>query len=199
MKHLFSIITLTFFCAIINVNMYGQADEPQKDLTNGTLEEQFDYVIDKSNKYQSFKVIKRTWMYTLKSHVLDSMKAFQGEIDELNAEIKDKASQISTLQGDLESVNGNLDSVTSERDNINFMGQAMSKDKYKTLMWSIIGGLAALFLFFLFKFRSSNSITKSVKDEFQRLQEEFAESKKTALAREQELARKLQDELNRNS
>jgi len=196
MKH--GLMICACFC-ILSGSLTAQAGagNEQKNLDNGTLSEQFDYVISKSNNYQKFKVIKKTSMATLKKHVLDSLEGFHSEIGELNADIKNKSDKIIALEGSLASVQTNLDTVTGEKDNINFMGMAMTKAKYKSTMWGIIGALGALFLFFLFKFKNSNSITKSTRLDLSALQSEFAAHKKSALVREQELARKLQDEINR--
>ncbi len=192
--------TLALICMVFISNYSVAQTETtavKKDLSNGTVAEQFDYVIENSNRYQSFKVIKKEWMYTLKQHVKDTLKSFHEDIAELNADIKIKKDRISDLENSLGGVEANLTSVSSEKDNINFMGTAMTKAKYKSLMWSVIAGLGALFVFFLFKFKSSNSITKSVKNDLSQLQIEFSDHKKSALLREQELGRKLQDELNK--
>jgi len=197
MKMKRSLMILTCACMFIGSTTAQDNAGEEKNLDNGTVAEQFDYVISKSNNYQSFKVIKKTWMATLKSHVKDSLKSFHNEIDDLNADIKAKAAKISELEAALGTVEGNLTTVTSEKDNINFMGMAMTKAKYKNTMWGIVGALAALFLFFLLKFKNSNSVTKSTKLDLSGLQSEFAAHKKSALLREQELARKLQDEINK--
>jgi len=198
MKMRQSILMLACICMwISSVSAQVGAVQPMKNLDNGTIEEQFDYIITKSNNYQKFKVIKKTSMAKLKSHVLDSLDSFHKEISELNADIKNKSNKIAELEEGMGTLETNLGSVTSEKDNIQFMGSAMTKAKYKSVMWGIIGALAALFLFFLFKFKNSNSVTKSTKLDLSTLQSEFAAHKKSALLREQELARKLQDEINK--
>ncbi|MFT4662384.1 MAG: septal ring factor EnvC (AmiA/AmiB activator) [Patiriisocius sp.] len=195
-----NIVVFILSIVLFSLNISAQDTAPTapiKNLDNGTVAEQFDYVIDNSNRYQTFKVIKKAWIFALKDHVLDSLESFESEIADLNSQIKTKSDKISELEYSLTGVESNLTSVTGERDNIKFMGSSMTKAKYKSMMWAVIAGLAALFIFFFLRYRSSNGITKSVRNDFTQLQAEFATHKKSALAREQELARKLQDEINR--
>ena len=73
----------------------------------------------------------------------------------------------------------------------------MSKAGYNVLMWSIIAGLLILLLFFIFKFKNSNAITRQAKFALAETEEEFEEHRKRALEREQKVMRRLQDELNK--
>ena len=77
-------------------------------------------------------------------------------------------------------------------------GMQMSKANYNVLMWSIIGGLFALLLFFIFKFKNSNSITRNTKKSLSEIEEEFEQHRKIALEREQKVRRQLQDEINKH-
>ncbi|MCB0431896.1 MAG: tRNA (guanine-N1)-methyltransferase, partial [Mangrovimonas sp.] len=57
-----------------------ETNEDQLSLNEGTLDNQFEYVIQKSNNYQDYKVIKKTWLYALKAHTMDSLKAIQSDL-----------------------------------------------------------------------------------------------------------------------
>ena len=76
-------------------------------------------------------------------------------------------------------------------------GMQMSKTNYNVLMWSIIGGLLALLVFFIYKFKNSNDITREANKNLAEIEEEFDEHRRTALEREQKVRRQLQDELNK--
>ncbi len=64
-------------------------------------------------------------------------------------------------------------------------------------MWSIIGGLLALLLLFIYKFKNSNSITREANHNLAEIEEEFDDHRRTALEREQKVRRQLQDEINK--
>ena len=73
----------------------------------------------------------------------------------------------------------------------------LEKSLFKTILISIIAVLTILLLFFISKFKMSNSITTQVKLDLKALDEEFETHRKTALEREQKVRRQLQDELNK--
>lgn len=173
------------------------ADKPSLD--KGTIASQFDYVIDESNRYQEYKVVKMEWLSKLKSHVSDSLKAVHKQLDATQQTIAAQKNEIEGLNGQLKNTNDNLTSVNNEKDSIEFLGAQTNKSTYKTIMWTIVAGLLALLGFFIYKFNSSNVLTTEAKKAFQDLQVEFDNHKKSAREREQKLARQLQDELNKRS
>ena len=105
--------------------------------------------------------------------------------------------EISDLKTNLGSTQSTLDATNLEKNNMSLLGLQMSKTNYNILMWAIIGGLLALLLMFIFKFKSSNAITKSAKKTLTETEEEFEEHRRSALEREQKVRRQLQDELNK--
>ena len=80
---------------------------------------------------------------------------------------------------------------------MSLFGIQMSKTSYNILMWSIIAGLLTFLLVFIYKFKNSNSITKSAKIALAEVETEFEEHRRVALEREQKVRRQLQDEINK--
>ncbi len=52
-------------------------------------------------------------------------------------------------------------------------------------------------LFFIYKYKNSNSTTKEAKKNLAEIEDEFDDHRRTALEREQKVRRQLQDELNK--
>ncbi len=200
---MYSLKTLTFTlvsCLIFVVVNAQEAANDQDDtlsLTEGSIDNQFEYVIQKSNDYQDYKVVKKTWLYTLKSHTIDSLKAIQKNLVDTQAIVNNQATEITSLKSNLSETKSTLTDTNEEKDNMALFGLQMSKSNYNVLMWSIIGALFALLLFFIYKFRNSNSVTKLAKVSLVETEEEFEEHRRTALEREQKVRRQLQDEINK--
>ncbi len=194
---------LIFFC--VNVGFAQETpetetpDSEKPSLDKGTISSQFDYVINESNRYQEYKVVKMEWLSKLKSHVADSLKAVQKELETTRQTVTSQKKEIEDLNGQVKNTNENLSSVNNEKNSIEFLGAQTNKSTYKTIMWTIVAGLLALLGFFIYKFNSSNVLTTEAKKAFQELQTEFDNHKKSAREREQKLARQLQDELNKRS
>ncbi|WP_179354645.1 tRNA (guanine-N1)-methyltransferase [Winogradskyella vidalii] len=189
------LITLSF------QNLKAQtADDTEEKLSlnSGTIDNQFEYVIKKSGRYQEYKVVKQTWLFTLKAHVLDSLQAVHKDLSDTQAVVKTQAEEIESLKSNLSNTESTLNATNDEKNNISLFGIQTSKASYKVLMWSIIGGLLALLFLFIYKFKGSNSATREAKHKLDEVETEFEEHRRNALEREQKVRRQLQDELNKH-
>ncbi|MCB0444581.1 MAG: tRNA (guanine-N1)-methyltransferase, partial [Gelidibacter sp.] len=95
-----SIKTLFFIFAslLIFSTTYAQDnsndDEDKLSLTEGSIDNQFEYVIQRSNNYQDYKVVKKTWLYALKAHTMDSLKAIEKNLLETKNVVDSQAKEI---------------------------------------------------------------------------------------------------------
>ena len=185
---------ITFICAI---SINAQENEPKQTLDSGTIENQFDYLIKKSNRYQEYKVVKRVWLDRLKKAVDDSLNVVKKELVDTKVTLNEKEAEIVTLTNSLNTTNETVSNLNNEKDSINFFGMLISKPMYNTTLWSIITILLVALLFFVFKFNNSNTITREAKDKFSELEIEYENHRQRSLEREQQIRRKLQDEINK--
>lgn len=187
----------------LSATIYAQVPTQTQSVNEGAIGEQFEFVIKKSNNYngpsgQSYEVIKRSMILNLKKNTLDSLGAIQSSLDKATNTIQSQQTEISTLKSNLAKTQETLDATNQEKDSMELLGIQMSKTGYNLLMWSIIAGLFGLLLFFIFKFKHSNLVTKTTKTSFAELEEEFKEHRRTALEREQKVKRELQDLINKH-
>jgi hypothetical protein len=191
-------------CALfinLSFSQTPKADETLS-LNSGTIDNQFEYLIRKSGNFKGtngapYEAVKTGWLFTLRKHVKDSLIEIRKDLNKTQAVVKTQAEEISQLKTNLSKTQNDLDSTNLEKDSMSLFGIPMSKGGYNTLMWSIIGGLLAFLLFFIYKFKNSNAITKRAKQNLSEIEEEFEEHRKTALEREQKVRRQLQDEINK--
>ncbi|WP_298325716.1 hypothetical protein [uncultured Dokdonia sp.] len=162
-----------------------------------TIDEQFTEVIEGSNNYQQFKVIDKVKMTRLQQNAKARIDVLQSEIENLKSEMNKQQTAASKVSADLEKIQLTLTETEEEKDSINFFGIQMSKGSYQTMMWSIIGLLLLGLVFFIFKFRSSNVLTKEAQHKLDETEVEFDEYRRKALEKEQKLGRQLQDERNK--
>lgn len=194
-KHLFLAITL---CISVLANAQNVARNANLHLKQGPIDEQFEFILENSNKYQDYKVVKRDWIEKLQKNVADSIQSINKEFNEEVAKVAAQQSEIEQLKTDLASIQQKMEDLNTEKDSISLLGIQLSKGSYQTLMWGIIGVLLLLWLFFTYKFKASNAITKEAKAKLAETEYEFEEHRKRALEREQQVRRKLQDEINKN-
>lgn len=203
--HLFKKLTLILFILFCTTNSQAQknSSNPTELSQNaGTVNDQFEFVIEESNRYRDekgrlYKVVRREWLNSLRTNTLDSIKAIKDQYSQSKNTISTQQTEINALKKDLADTQGNLASTNKEKDSMALFGMQMSKGGYNILMWSIIAGLLTLLLVFIFKFKSSNSVTKAAKKALAETENEFEDHRRTALEREQKVRRELQDEINK--
>jgi preprotein translocase subunit SecF len=185
------------FLFSITLSAQNRAVTVTKSLNEGTIDNQFDYLIKKSNRYQDFKVVKRTWLNQLKKSVGDSLVLLRTELNSTKNLLTEKENEINKLTNSLDTTNKNVTTLNNEKDNINFFGTLISKGLYNTILWSIIGLLILALVTYILRFNRSNSITKETNNNFAELEREHESHRQRSLEREQQLRRKLQDEINK--
>lgn len=170
-------------------------ESPQQK-TN-TLEAQFEDVIEGSNNYQDYKVIKKNEINRLRQNVLDSISGLEKEINTANASMTEQRATISSLENNLGSVKENLEISKKKEDGIEFLGILMQKSTYNIIMWSIIGILLVALILFIYRFKNSHAVTKEAKTKLAETEAEFEEHRRKKLEEVQQVTRKLQDEINK--
>jgi hypothetical protein len=181
-----------FLVFLFSANLFAQ-----QSTDTLSIPEKFDRIYRTSSSYQEYKVIGKTRFQQLKKEVLDSLTNLKSEIqskDQLISVQKDSIQQIKEVA---EIVEGDYRQMVTQKNSIQVLGIEFSKSTYNLIVWSLIGLLLILLLYFIYRFKNSNVITVKSKTELQELEEEFAVHKKKSLEREQKLRRQLQDEINK--
>lgn len=181
---------LPFFILFVGQCLYSQE-------TNNTIDNQFVDVIEKSNRYEDFKVVKITKLNALKKSVSDSIASLKTEINSLQNNQSTQQNQIDSLSREMVKLNEALLASQKKEDGISFFGAIIKKSVYNTIMWGIIVFLIISVFIFIFKFKRSNTLTKEAQEKLIDTEAEYNTHRQNALEREQQLRRKLQDELNK--
>lgn len=196
---------LLFLCGFNTLHAQTDASEEEEDelsLNNSTIDNQFEYVLKKSGNFrgtngQMYEAVNRNMFLTLKAHTIDSLKTVHKDLADTETVVNTQAKEIDELKTNLASTQATLDATNKEKNNMSLLGLQMSKSSYNVLMWSVIAGLLALLLFFIYKYKNSNTVTREAKKNLAEIEEEFDEHRRTALEREQKVRRQLQDEINK--
>lgn len=196
------ILVYTILLLGFTYNLQAQTTETEKEntlsLDKGTLDSQFEYIMQESGNYQDFKVVKIAWLNTLRAHVADSLKKANALHEETKSTIDTQDKEISQLKTNLSDTENTLLEMKSEKDTMSFFGLAISKTLYSMVLWLIILGLIIALLVFIYKFRNSNTLTKQAQDALAETTEEYETHRRNALEREQKVRRQLVDEINKN-
>lgn len=193
---LLTVLFSLFSILVFSQNKKNQATINQV-LKSGTIEEQFNTLIDKSNDFQEYKNLKHYNLNRFRKNFKDSLKATKLKFDKANATIESQKKNMESLQNQISDLNKKINDISVDKDTVDFFGMRLTKTSYNAILWSLILAFLATALFFLFRFKSSNAITKAAKKSLAEIEEEFETHRKKALEREQILRRQLQDEINK--
>lgn len=197
------ILIVTFNLQTITAQTQQDDAEEQYSLNSGTIDSQFEYVFRKSGNFkgtngQPYEAVKQAWLLKLKANVLDSLKTTYKDLANSETTVANQIKEIEDLKAKLGNTQTTLDQTNEEKNNMALLGMQTSKTNYNVIMWSIIAALTAFLLFFIYKFKNSNSLTKEAKHKLEEVETEFEEHRRNALEREQKVRRQLQDEINKN-
>ncbi len=166
--------------------------------TEGSLNSRFEYLEKTSTTYQEYKVIKKESFSTLKENVNDSISKLTSKIQSLENQITLNNSNNTNLVSSLENYKIDLEEALKEKDSISIFGLSLYKKNYNLIALLTLVLLLTLCGYFLYKFQDSNILTKQAQKALEESQNELETQQKKALATQQQLSRKLQDEIIKN-
>lgn len=187
---------LILFCLQVSI-----VNAQETDVKKASISDQFDYIIRKSTNFnekgQTYEVVRLDLLMSVKAAALDSVKVVQAKLKEARKGISPLEEEIKGLKANLSASQKSLAIIKEEKDNMYLLGMPISKESYKVVMWSIIIILIVFLVFFIYRFKNSNAVTKTAQNTLEDLENEFKEHRSAALIREQKAMRQLQDELNK--
>ncbi|NQX97381.1 MAG: hypothetical protein HRT73_05815 [Flavobacteriales bacterium] len=193
-------ITPFILTLLLSTSIFAQKKNvAQPELDSGTIEVQFDYIINKSSKFRDFQLIRKSSILKVKAHTLDSIKTTRKDLVIANKSIQQKKVIISELNKEVETLKNEIISISEDVDSISFIGMSLSKTNYNMIVWILITILLLGLITFITMFKKSNISTKSAQSNVSKLESDFEAFKKKAMIKEQETMRKLQNEINKNS
>jgi cell division protein FtsB len=161
-----------------------------------SLKDQFQEMLESSESYTEYKVIKRTKLNDYSTAVQDSLARSKTRITGLSAEVKDLKNQVSQLSARIADLESQLAESESLRDSLVFLGIKMKKATYHTIVWVIIAGLAVFGIFAYLSFMRSNKVTAKTKKEMKALELEYDDHRKSSQEKQIKMGRELQTERN---
>ena len=185
-------VALFFFLTTIAVS---QTSPEETDDTS--VKGQFESLYKKSGSYQKYKVIEKNAYSLLQKSILDSVKNLKQTIDTKQHLINEHENKLASLQKEISTLNSQLEESSKIENQISFLGIGLTKANYNIFVWVIVFTLLGLLIFFMYRFKNSNLVTKETRILYEEIEQEFEQHKKKSLEKEQQLRRRLQDEINR--
>ncbi len=179
----------------------GQVENEKDNTTNPTddltLNGQFETLSRVSTAYNekgiAYRVIRFEQIQELQKNMNDSLQLYYKQDHTHDAEISDLQTQLELQTSEVDSIKGQLENALLTVNSVKLLGKYISLSAYKTTMWLIIFVLTVLLVIGFLMFKRGHVQVVETKKSLKELQEEFENSRKNALVREQKLARELMD------
>ena len=162
------LVVLTLFSFV-----FSTSSQDREYLKDGSIEEQFNHVIEKSSAWESYKVISNNWVITLKKNILDSLNTYKKEIDIQKKSFSEKEFELLNLQENLTETKEMLNKIETEKDTIVFLGIILSKNIFITTITIIFTVLIVLIIIIFGLYNRSYKVIRKTQEEFETVSKEF--------------------------
>ena len=163
-----------------------------------SINDQFKTVVEGSNNFQEYKVIKQTEIKTLWANTVDSLNRKEAKLNEIRQQLSNQKSDLKNQRTELASKEKMLQESLDSANSISLFGVIkMEKSSYRIVVWSLVAILMILIAVFYFTSNASRKEAKYRIKLFEEVQEEFKNYKLKTNENEKKLARALQDERNK--
>jgi preprotein translocase subunit SecF len=174
------VITLFMFLSFsAKVNAQGLPEVFEE----GTLEEQFEYLHQRTIIYSNFRAIREDMFRILRRNTLDTLNRAVSRINTLQQQITEIDKEKVSLQQQYAQAVAERDVAIASRDSLDLLGLEVGKSTYNSIMWAIVGALALILLILLVLFNRANSVARQKSREMNELQVEYDEYRKTSRER----------------
>ncbi len=189
-----SLLILTLALGLTIIPVQAQTTMPEV-MNEGTLQEQLDYLQEKTRIYQDFRAIREDMFQKIKRNSLDSLNEGKSEILKLENQLRTYGIQIDSLQSDLQTTNNNLEEAIKNRDRMSFFGIPVHKSLYNSILWIVIAGLVLLTVILFLTSKRNIIATIRTKKDLEEIREEFETYRKDSRIRQEQLVVKHHNEL----
>ena len=187
-------IILIFMLTCAGTQVFAQRTMPEV-LENGTLEEQLEYLDERTRIYNDFRAVREDMFQKIKTNSMDSLRAEKRNVLQLKYQLAEQSTLIESQQTELQSTNEKLDLAIKNRDRLTFIGIPMHKALYNTILWVIIAGLAFISVVLFLSNKRLLSTSRVNKKDLEDTREEFEAYRKSTRERQEQLVVKHHNEL----
>lgn len=175
----------------ISFSVYGQEEN------NTPLRTVLSTIMADAESYEDYKVIRTSKLINFKSAMIDSINAYQKQINNLALTSVETQAELKLLKNDLELIKSKLDISEKENAEINFLGMSFRKSFYSAFVWSIIALLSTIIAVIYTRIKHVCNVVKRVKSAYSKIVDEYRNQRFQATENQMMLRRELQTALNR--
>jgi len=151
---------------------YSQSAIPEV-LNNGTLNEQMNYLEERTRIYENYRAIREDMFQLIKRNSLDSLSQVHRQLNMLAGMNRNMVEKLDSVTMSLEKTKVNLDNALNSKNSIKVIGIEVNKILYNSIMWIITGTLLLLLATGFLTLKKNIITTRNTKKELNDLRDEF--------------------------
>ncbi|BAO55546.1 hypothetical protein [Nonlabens marinus] len=171
----------------------------QENTDTNPIDTAFENLIESSNNFKEYKVVKETDLRQLKSNTETYITQLDQKISELEKSVAVEEQAQLPLKAELAAANSSVEQLNKEKNSISFLGLLIDKTVYTMIVWSIVAVLAVALIIVYLQYKKSHVTTDHAKSELAIAEAELEELRRKSIEEKQRLGRQLQDERNKLS
>lgn len=182
--HFFFIITLT-----LGINL--------KSAQESSLSGQLSSIMEESESYESYKVIKTSKLIKFKSTMLDSLFEYKQKISLLETEMAQIKADLDILKKDYTFTRSQLEASEAKNATIGFLWFQVNKESYNLVVWSFVALLLTFITILYLRIKHVCAVVKRVKTAYSKIMDEYRMQRHQSVEKQMKLKREIQTMQNR--
>lgn len=162
---------------------------------NQKLMKNFLALMENSSSYQNYKVIDKERINGFQENLGSYLIQEQSSKQQVVSQLQQKDQAIESLENQLYKLQTANENLLGNTESISFLGFKVNKATYSVIMWLLVLGSIAFSGILFLKYQRANEITTSSKSILKDLEDEYESFRRVCIQREQDLKRKLYDEM----
>lgn len=157
-----------------------------------TLSDQLNQIMDASETYEYYKVVKTSDLTKFKSTMLDSLFNYRSKIGNLEADLATLKSDFEALKLQFDQTQVQLESSEAQNASMSILGIAVNKTSYNVVVWSFIVLLLFGIGILYFRIKHVCAVVKRVKTAYSKIMDEYRTQRHQSVEKQMKLKRELQ-------
>ncbi len=168
---------------LVNFSIFSQ----NKFQDGLTISEQWEFIKQKSSRWENYSMIQDPWLNNIKSSVLDSLDNKNKIIAELNSTINKINIEKEELTQKAENIKQELEKTKTEKNNFEILNISMNKSVFVSIISFTFLGLLIFTAFSFLLFKRENMNMSKCKKENEQLKQEFEDYRQETRIKQEQL------------
>ncbi|QSE96293.1 hypothetical protein [Fulvivirga lutea] len=161
------------------------------------LNDQFSVLMDETETFKEYKVIKIQELNSFWKGVTDSINNKHEIIVDLQAKNQDLNNQVTSLEVEIKEAQAQIESLQGQISTISIFGIAIDKTVYKVVNFTLLSTLILIIGLIFFRLKERVQVANAKIKDYNNLESKFEEYRRKSLENQMKLRRELQTERNK--